>query len=89
MRLEDLSGHVQQFVDLTIPKSVKDDVALPARIDQVLHPQDGQLLRNGRALGRHGQLHLGNTLLPLAEKLEDSDSGRVRERLEKLGLEAL
>jgi len=89
VRLEDLSGHIQQLVDLTIAKSVKNDVAFPTGVDQVLHPQDGQLLRNRRALGRQCQLHLGDALLAVAEKLEDADSGRVRKGLEELGLKAL
>ena len=89
VRLEDLSGNIQQLGDLTIAKSVKDDVALPARVDQVLHSKDGQLLRYRRAFGRQGELQLGDAPFAVAEELEDADPSRMGERLEELGLKAL
>src|SRR5215471_14110918 len=55
----------------------------------VLGAQDRELLRDGGLIEPQACLKLLNAPLASAQDLEDSDSDRVRQRLEELGLERL
>src|SRR5713101_2466170 len=87
MSFEYLPRDVQELVDLAITKPVEDGVPHLSRVHQVVHPQDGELLRHGKALNEEGKLHLADALLAFAKELQESDPRRMAERLEQLRLE--
>ncbi len=89
MGFEDLASDLQQLADPRVPEPIVDQVAGLAGVDQVLHPQDGQLLGGTGALGSQFHLELADALLPGLEQLQDPDASRVRQGLKELRLEVL
>lgn len=44
MSLENAAGGIQEVCDLWVLQAVEDGVACTARVNQILHPQDRELL---------------------------------------------
>src|SRR5258708_27759003 len=68
---------------------VIDRASLLARVDDVLHAQDGELLRYRRPLHPKRLHELTDILLTTTKQLEDANPHRMRQRFEEVGLEAL
>ena len=87
--IEDAAGNGEQIADRGVAHGVADGGALLAGAHHALGPQHGELLGNRRLVEAERVLHLVDAALTAAEDLEDPDAGRVRERLEEVGLEGL
>ncbi len=68
MALEDTAANVEQLVHVRTTEPVAGTVSGLPRFDQVLHPQDGELLRDGRPSLTISLLQLPEALLPIAEQ---------------------
>src|SRR5579884_1459116 len=76
VRVEDTARHVHKVIELLVAKPVVDRAAFLSRVDHVLHPQDGQLLRYGRSLDTECRHQLAHALLAVPEQLQYPDSHR-------------
>src|SRR6185312_14225417 len=87
--VEDATGHLQQIPQGGVAHGVAHRGPLLPGLDDVLGPQDRELLGDGGLVDAEGLSELVHAPLASHEHLEDPDADRVGECLEELGLEHL
>ena len=89
LSVKDPAGDVEQAVHLRVVNAVVDDVADLSRGDEVLRPQDCELLRYTRSFDAKAQLQFTDALLAVAKQLQNTNARRMAEGFEEFRLEDL
>jgi hypothetical protein len=86
--IKNLLSNIQEPENFRVSNRVEDALTLFSTHDQITASQQGQLLRQGALF--HFELHTQfvHSDFSGAQSVEDCDSKRVTQRLEKLGFES-